>query len=188
MTATPLLRKTFTVQEFRQILELDFLQDTRLELLNGEIIDMGKIGPRHAAIVRRLTRLLSQQLDPTQATLDVQNPIEISPNSQPQPDLSLLVSREDDYEARHPLPSDVVLLIEVADTTLESDRKIKVPLYSQAGIPEVWLVDLNGKMLTAHRQPSPQGYRLVQLQSFDDTISPLRLPDVSLSLRSLFPQ
>ncbi|MGB0561287.1 MAG: Uma2 family endonuclease [Spirulinaceae cyanobacterium] len=185
--AATLLRKKFTVREFQQLAETGIWGEERLELLNGEIIEMGKIGPRHAAFVRRLTRLLRQQLRDAQALLDVQNPIEINPYSQPQPDLSLLIPRADDYEAGHPLPQDVLLLIEVADSTLESDRAVKVPLYSQAGIAEVWLIDIKGQTLTAYRQPSAQGYRLVQLYTIGEQLNASQLPMVALNLSDVFP-
>lgn len=187
MIATPTRRK-FTIQEFQKIVETGILNDNRFELIQGEIIEMGKIGPRHAAFVRRLARLLNRQLDETQALLDVQNPIAIRPDSQPQPDLSLLRPREDDYEAGHPTPEDVMLLIEVADTTLESDRNIKVPLYAQAGITEVWLVDLKGQSLTSYQQPSARGFRLLQMYTAADMLAPHSLPELTLAMNALFPQ
>ncbi len=181
-----LLRKKFTVREFQQIAEKGILDDTRLELIEGEIIDMGKIGRRHAAFVRRFIRLLSPQIEANQALLDAQNPIELSPDSQPQPDLTLLSPRDDDYEARHPFPEDVLLLIEIADTTLESDREIKMPLYARGGIRESWLVDLNERQVTVYRQPSPEGYRLIQIYTLEETISPSLLPSITIALRDLF--
>ena len=181
-----LLRKKFTVREFQQMSEQGILDDARLELIGGEIIEMGKIGRRHAAFVRRFIRLLSPQIEAGEALLDAQNPIELSLYSQPQPDLTLLSLRNDDYEERHPLPEDVLLLIEIADTTLESDRTIKMPLYARGGIRESWLVDINGQRVTVYRQPSPEGYRLMHIYTLEETISPSLLPNIIVVLSELF--
>lgn len=166
--------------------EQGILDDARLELIEGEIIEMGKIGRRHAAFVRRLLRLLSPQIEAREALLDAQNPIALSPDSQPQPDLALLSPRDDDYEERHPLPEDVLLLIEIADTTIESDRTIKMPLYGREGVRESWLVDINEQRVTVYRQPSPEGYRLIQIYTIEETIAPSLLPNITVVLRELF--
>lgn len=166
--------------------EQGILDDARLELIEGEIIDRGKIGRRHAAFVRRFIRLLSSQIEASEALLDAQNPIALSPDSQPQPDLTLLSPRDDDYEERHPFPEDVLLLIEIADTTLESDRTIKMPLYGRGGVRESWLVDINAGQIIAYRQPSPEGYRLMQIYTLEDAIAPGLLPNITVELRELF--
>ncbi len=186
--ATPLLRKKFTVQAFeRMAAQGIFAPDERVELLAGEIFEMGKIGRRHAAVVRRLLQILSRQVGEDQAWLDVQNPIVLDDYSQPQPDLTLLRPRADAYEGGHPRPTDVLLLIEVADTTLESDRTVKIPLYAQAGILEVWLVDLNGQRVTAYRQPQRDDYRLLQIYTSGDVLQPLAMPEVAVAIAPLFP-
>jgi len=186
--AIPLLRKKFTVETFAQMAEQGiFAPDERVELLAGEIFEMGKIGRRHAAAVRRLLQILSRQVREEQAWLDVQNPIALDDYSQPQPDLTLLRPRADAYEGGHPRPADVLLLIEVADTTLESDRTVKIPLYAQGGISEVWLVDLNGQRVTAYQQPEADGYRLLQIYGAGDVVHPLAMPEVEVAIASLFP-
>lgn len=186
--AIPLLRKKFTVQAFTQMAEQGILSpEERVELLAGELFEMGKIGRRHAAAVRRLLQILSRQVREEQAWLDVQNPIALDDYSQLQPDLTLLRPRADAYEGGHPQPADVLLLIEVVDTTLESDRTVKIPLYAQGGILEVWLVDLNGQRVTAYRQPQPDGYRLLQIYGTGDVVHPLAMPEVAVAIAPLFP-
>ncbi|WP_017718792.1 Uma2 family endonuclease [Kamptonema formosum] len=152
-----LLRRLFTVREYRQMVEAGILtKDDRVELIKGEIVKMSPIGRRHAACVKRLIRLFSQRLG-ERAIVGAQDPVELSEESQPQPDLTLLQPREDFYESGHPKPGDIFLIVEVADT-VEADRLVKIPLYAEAVIPEVWLVDINEGCVEVHRHPSGEGY------------------------------
>ena len=116
-------------------------EDDRVEFVEGEIAEMAPIGSRPAACVDRLNRLFSQRVR-ERATGRVQNPIRFGEHSEPQPDLALLQPREDFYAAAHPGPGDTLLVVEVAETTADADRVIKLPLYARAGIAEVWLVGL----------------------------------------------
>ena len=148
----------FTVDEYHRMAEVGLLgEDDRVELLEGEIIDMSPIGSRHAACVNRLTRLLATGLG-DRAIVAVQNPVRVSDLSEPQPDLAVLRARDDFYAEQLPGPADVLLLIEVADTSLAFDRHVKVPLYARAGVPEVWVVDLDGEVVEVFRGPGPEGY------------------------------
>lgn len=157
-----LLRRQFTVKEYNRMIEAGILtKDDRVELIKGEIIQMAAIGRRHAACVNRLAELFILRLAQA-VTIGVQNPVELNDNSEPQPDLALLRRRADFYEAGHPQPSDVLLLVEVADTTIESDREIKIPLYANSNIAEVWLVDINQRLMEVYREPSPNGYQNIQ--------------------------
>lgn len=133
-------------------------EDSRVELIEGEIVEMGPIGSRHAGCVNRLTTLLASLVQ-QKAVVAVQNPIRLSPRSLPQPDLALLKYREDFYAAAHPGPEDVLLVVEVADESAAYDREVKVPLYARAGIAEVWLVVLPEKLVEVYRHPSPRGFR-----------------------------
>lgn len=154
-----ILRKKFTVGQYHQMIESGILTDRdRVELLNGEILEMSPVGRRHAACADRLTELLIVQLV-GKAIVRTQNPIRLSDDSEPQPDIAVLRRRDDFYAAGHPQADDIFLVIEVADTTIEFDREIKIPTYAQENIPVVWLVDLNAEVVEVFQEPTSQGYR-----------------------------
>lgn len=183
--AIELLRRRFTVEEYHRMALAGILgEDDRVELIEGEIVTMTPIGVRHAACVRRLNRLLSARIG-DRAIVDVQNPICLSEHSEPQPDVALLRPRPDDYAHAHPRPEDVLLVVEVAETSAESDRAVKLPLYAGAGIAEVWIVDLTAETVEVHRGPSPQGYEAVQRVGPKQTVSPRTLPDLTLATDDL---
>lgn len=163
-----------------------FGEDDRVELLEGEIVEMTPIGSRHAACVNQLNELFSDRLR-RRAVVSVQNPVRLATHSEPQPDLALLRLRPDRYAGRHPGPDDVLLLVEVADTTRRWDREHKVPLYAAAGVGEVWLVDVEGEELEVFRCPEGGGYRDVILARPGDTVAPDALPDVVLDVAELLP-
>ena len=127
-----------------------FTEDDRVELIEGEIIQMTPIGSPHAGRVARLNHVLMTAVG-DRAIVQVQNPVILSPETEPQPDLMLLRPREDFYTGGHPQPKDVLLLIEVAHSSLNYDRNRKIPLYAAHGIPEVWLVDVDGARLIVFR-------------------------------------
>jgi Uma2 family endonuclease len=155
-------RHCFTVAEYERMGAAGiFSADERVELIEGEIVEMSPIGKRHAACVARLTQLLGP---PSQgrAILWVQNPVRLNDYSEPQPDVALLRPRADFYEQSLPGPSDVLLVVEVADTTLEYDRQIKLPLYARAGIPEAWLVNLPEERIEVYSDPAGGEYQTVR--------------------------
>ena len=153
--ATQVVRRRFTVAEYDRMAASGILtEDDCVELLDGEIDVMTPIGGRHAACVNRLNRLLGRQVGEA-ALVSVQHPVRLSTLSEPGPDIALLRPRADDYAQDHPSASDVLLLIEVADTSLDTDRAVKLPLYAQALAPEVWLVDLVADQI--HRYTEPHG-------------------------------
>jgi Uma2 family endonuclease len=159
--ALGLSRRLFTVHEYYQMAQAGILtEDDRVELIEGEIVQMAAIGSRHAACVDRLNQLFSARVA-ERAIVRVQNPVRLSDYSEPEPDLALLQPRPDFYAAAHPGPADVLLLVEVADTSAGVDRTAKMPLYARAGIVEAWLVDLHVEWVEAHRQPTPRGYQEV---------------------------
>ena len=162
-------------------------EDDRTELIHGEIIYMSPIGNYHAAIVRRLTTLLTR-LAP-QVIVDVQNPVKIGDHSEPEPDIKILPFREDYYAESGVTPEDVLLLIEVSDSTgrrsaLRYDRTTKLPLYATAGILEVWIVDVNKQKLEVYRQPSEERYQSMETLTRDDTVTATQLP-LSVLVREL---
>jgi|SRR5215813_4111212 len=134
--------RRFNVTEYYQMAAAGILTpDDRVELIEGEIIKMSPIGSPHAACVSRLVRLANRLVDES-AIVWVQNPVRLSNFTEPVPDVALLKPRADYYAARHPVPDDALLLIEVADSSLLKDRNVKIPLYARSGIPEVWLINL----------------------------------------------
>ena len=179
--ALPAIRHRFTVVEYHKMAKVGILsEDDRVELIEGEIVDMPPIGRRHLASVDRLNDLFTRGLG-EQVIVRVQGSIQLSEDSEPQPDLVLLRRRPDFYADRDAGPEDVLLVIEVADTSLSYDRDVKAPLYARAGIPEVWLVDLNGASITVHREPGPEGYRSVFLARGNDHLSPQAFPEFMLT-------
>ncbi len=183
--ATDPIKGFFTTSEYHALAEAGIIaEDERLELIEGEIFRMAPIGSRHAGCVNRLTRLLVEGLR-GRAILAPQNPVCLNDYSEPQPDLALLHPREDDYAAAHPLPGEVLLLIEVADATLEHDRRKKVPLYARSGIADVWLIDLTQGIVEVHREPTGQGYADVRRLRRGQSLAPLAFPDLVLDVSAI---
>jgi Uma2 family endonuclease len=167
--------RLFTVDEYYKMAEAGIIgRDERVELIAGRIVTTGPIGSPHAWCVNRLADVLSQVR--TRAFIGVQNPVRLDSNGVPEPDIAVI--RRDAPDDRHPAPADVLLIVEVADTSLTYDRHTKVPLYARAGIPETWIADLNGERIEVHREPSPDGYRLVRAYGRGERISPLFAPDL----------
>jgi len=138
---------------------------------------MSPISPLHAGYINRLSELFILHLVP-RVTVRVQNPVELDETSELQPDLALLRRRTDFYKAGHPRPEDVFLLVEVADTTVRKDREVKIPLYAEDNIPEVWLVNVNEQCLEVYREPSVNGYQNVALLESGDSVTIQAFPDV----------
>ncbi|HLO51845.1 MAG TPA: Uma2 family endonuclease [Kamptonema sp.] len=175
-------RRLFTVQEYHLMGEAGiFGNNERVELIEGEIIEMAAIGNRHATCVRRLIRRFSV-IPEEVAILDVQDPIQLTERTEPQPDVVLLQPRADYYATAHPRSSEVLLLIEVSDSTIDFDRDVKVPNYSRSGIQEVWLWDLDTNCLEVYRLPTANGYSSMQRFERGEMVSPLAFPDFELSV------
>ena len=175
-----------TVGDFYKMGEAGILgPDDRVELIEGALIDMAPIGSPHAGMVTRLNNLFVQALA-GRAVLSPQNPVRLGEYSEPQPDLSVLRAREDFYADAHPGPADVLLLIEVADTSVRFDRETKVPLYARHGVPEVWLIDLNARRVEVYRAPTGGAYRERLFPENTETLAPSLLPDVEVALGALW--
>jgi len=180
--AVEVKRYAFTVDEFHRMARAGiFAEDERVELIEGDIIEMTPIGPEHSACVDRLTEFFITQLR-GRAIVRVQSPIRLGERSEPVPDLAVLRRREDFYRQNLPGPDDTLLVIEVSDTSLAYDQQVKIPLYGRSGIPEAWVVDLNGRTLTAYRQPHSQGYRQALTFGPDGAVAPLAFPDLALNV------
>jgi Uma2 family endonuclease len=180
--AVQLLKRLFTVEEYHLMGKAGILSEgDRVELIEGELVEMAAIGTRHAGCVNRITRLFCR-LPEEMAIVTVQNPIQVSQQTEPQPDLVLLEPRADYYSTAHPLPSEVLLLIEVADSSIDYDKDVKIPIYARSGIQEVWIVNLQENCLEVYRQPTPNGYSLTLRFWLGEEVSPLAFPELKVSV------
>jgi Uma2 family endonuclease len=172
----------FTAEDYHRMAEAGILgEDDRVELIEGQIVEMPPIGSPHSGTVTFLTGRLSRALG-DRGIVSVQNPIRLSDISEPQPDVAILHPRRDFYRSSHPRPEDVLLLIEVAETSVDFDRSVKLPLYARVGIPEYWLVDLERGVLEVYRSPQEDRYAGVQELAARARVAPASLPDVELDV------
>ncbi len=171
-------RKKFTVEEYHKLGEVGIIgPDERTELIDGDIILMAPMGTRHLSCLIRLNRIFPSLLNNC-AFVVMQSPVRLNGGLEPEPDLSILKLREDCYRDQLPQPQDVYLLIEVADTTINNDRNVKSVLYSQAGIIELWIVDIRAELVEVYRNPGSNGYESIQQFRRGNSISPLAFPDL----------
>ncbi len=176
--AAPTLHRTFTAAEYERMIETGILsEDERVELLGGEINYMSPIGARHVHAVTVLSDLLWTQIGRV-AYIGVQNPIRLDDDSMPLPDIAAL--RRRNYIAALATPADVLLVIEVADSSLAYDRGTKFPRYAAAGIPEAWLIDLAAGIVERHTEPRDGLYRQITLARAGDTLASTVLPELTL--------
>src|SRR5258706_5980006 len=179
-------RWAISVADYHRIHEAGILgEDDRVELIDGEVRLMSPIGTAHAAIVTLYMALLFPQVGQN-AILSVQNPIQLNDASEPQPDLMLLQYRADFYIKVPPRAADVLLIIEVSDSTLAYDRLEKLPRYALAGIPEGWITDVDGQAVERYTDPQGNQYGTKQTLKRGQSISVQALPTVSLSIDSIF--
>jgi Uma2 family endonuclease len=173
-------RRRFTVEDYYRMAEAGILhQDDRVELIEGEIVEMPPIGSSHAGTVDHLATLLGRAVG-DRAIVRVQGPVRLNDLSEPVPDLCLLRHRADYYRRSHPRPEDVLLLVEVADTTAAFDRQVKLPLYARAVIPEYWLVDLSQGLIEVFRSPTEGVYRKRFEVRPGDRLAPMAFPEIEL--------
>ena len=181
-----LTRRPFTVHDYARMRESGILtEDDRVELLDGGIYLMSPIGPLHVAIVNKLNKIFFQQVGAF-GIVSVQNPIRLNDYSEPQPDIAILHHRDDFYTHALATPDDVLLVVAIADTTLEYDRDQKVPRYAQANISEVWLVDVSAQVIEQYTQPVQGMYRQWRKILFGDTIIATGIPGFTIKTDQLF--
>ncbi len=184
VTAAPTYQ--FSVEEYHKLGEAGiFHEDDRVELLNGDIVIMAPIGIRHIKSVRRLNKVLQKRFGDL-CIVDVQNPVMIDGHSEPQPDI-LLLRAEADTRETSPLPEDVLLLVEVADSSLMYDKTDKRDAYARNGIAEYWLLDLTRNELFVFRDSDGRAYRSESRVRRGETIAPLAFPDAAVELNDLLP-
>lgn len=180
---TEIVRFRFTTDEYEQMIAAGILtEEDRVELIEGEIIEMSPIGDDHVFALNSLAELFFQNLE-GRAIISIQNPIRLSDRSRPQPDIALWRRKS---RRSLPGPGDILLLVEISDTTLNFDRNVKLPLYAQAGISEVWIVDLVDERIDAYREPLDDVYNLFESYHAGGRISPLAFPDVALAVDDIF--
>ncbi len=180
-----LQRRPFTVDEYYRMADSGILtENDRVELIEGKIVQMTPIGSRHAACVSRLNETLVLRLG-KQAIVYVQNPLRLDEFSEPEPDISLLKPRDDFYAESHPGPSDVLLVVEVADASVRYDREVKIPLYAKAGIPEVWIVNLPDKTIEVYRNPVESGYEETSILRKGQALSPTAFSELEIRVEEI---
>lgn len=179
-------RRCFTVDEYHRMGEAGILdEDSRVELIGGAIMVREPIGARHAGTVNRVARLWFSRLG-DRAVVQVQNPIEFREQlSELQPDVALLRSRPDFYSESHPVTDDVLLLLEIADSSLRLDRRVKIPIYARAGVPEVWLLDLVADRVEVYRTPAAERYGHVVTFGHGTSLTALAFPDLVITVADL---
>jgi hypothetical protein len=184
--AVQLVTYRFRVKDYHRMAEAGiFHEDDRLELLEGEIVEMPPIGPGHASGVKRLMNSFLPLQVAGKAIISVQDPVHLGEYSEPQPDLALLKPRPDFYAREHPGPEEVFLVVEVMETSASYDRAVKVPLYARFGLPETWLVDVEQGLIEVYRAPSPEGYQQVRTLRQGERLSPQAFPELSVTVDEL---
>mgnify|MGYP001548248988 CR=1 FL=1 len=175
----------FSVKDYYRMAETGVLRpDARVELLEGRIIDMSPIGPFHGGITKYLSRIFFAAAKGRWIT-QVQDPVHLDDYSEPEPDIALLKPDSNFYRRRHPQPEDVFLLIEISDSTLETDQEEKIPAYGRAGIPEVWIVNLNELTVEVYREPNFTGYGSKTILPTGSQAAPNAFPDVIIDVAEL---
>lgn len=175
-----------TVNAYHRMIDAGiFDKDDHVELIDGELRTMSPINASHAGKNKRLNRLFSVRVG-ERALVAVQDPLTLPEHSEPEPDLMLLRPRNDYYEGTNPTPEDVLLVVEVSDSSLRYDLETKVPLYASHGIPEIWLIDLRNRRLLVYRDPGPEGYRQVLIPDMSQTLAPVSLPGVEIQSSELW--
>jgi len=175
----------FTVEDWHKMGEIGlFSPERRVELIEGEIIEIGPIGSSHAGCVNRLNYLFNRQVADSEI-VSVQNPLIIKNHSEPQPDLMILRHEPHFYSEKHPTPEDVLLLIEVSDSTLTYDRNVKNPLYARHGIIEYWVVNLKDDCIEVYLNPQAQDYTLIHIMRRGKVITPSQFPHISVAVSDI---
>lgn len=187
MIAKPVHRR-LTADDFDQMCSAGILTaDDRVELIDGQLIEMPPMGPAHAGIVNRLAEMLFSRVGDA-AELRVQSSVRLSNHTQPEPDLAVVKPDSRHYLMRHPRPADILLAIEVADSSLDFDREQKVPRYAAAGVAEVWLVDVGKKQVTIYRSPSSGGYGHSRTVAWEEEIVALAVEGLRVTFEEFLPR
>jgi len=183
--AVQLQRRLFTVDEYERMVEAGILtENDRVELVDGEIVNMAAKGSHHSACLNRIMDLFYRFARP-KAIVRVQDPVRLSDYSEPEPDLALVRLRDDLYENAHPRPDDVYLLVEVSDSTLAYDRGVKLDIYARAGIKEVWIVNLPNEVIEVYARPGGGNYRDMREARRGEAIEVRELPGLAFGVNDI---
>lgn len=178
----------FTVGEYHRMIEAGvFTENARIELIAGEVLQMAAKSLRHVAGVRRVQKVLSKALGNT-VFIAAQDPIQIGTHSEPEPDVVVAVPSTTDYEDHHPTPAEILLIVEVAETSVQIDRQRKLPLYAQAGIRQFCILNLRGGEVEDYRDPTPEGYRSKQTHTLKQSFNLVAFPKVKIKVADLLPR
>jgi Uma2 family endonuclease len=180
----PIPRRRFTREEYYRMAELGLFRGERVELIEGDIIKMSPVSAEHVTCVHRLFQWLFQVF--SDATVRIQSPLNLG-DSEPEPDIAVVPGKAGDYLHAH--PTTALLVVEVAQTSLEYDREVKAPLYARAGIPEYWIVNLDGQCIEVYRDPAPIGegfgYRSRRIYLKGESLAPLQKPEGAVKVDEL---
>ncbi len=183
--ATDVVRRRFDVSEYYRMADAGILrEDDRVELIEGEIIQMGPIGSRHAARVTRAERVLRRHLGEV-VTVRTQNPVRLDDYSEPEPDIALVKPKGNLYEDAHPGPREVFLILEISDTSSAFDRQVKAPMYARAGIAELWLELITEECIEIYTEPANGVYGRIRQARRSESLTPLCFPQVSIPVDEL---
>jgi Uma2 family endonuclease len=178
-------RRRLDVDQYHRMGEAGVLdEDERIELIDGELVEMAPIGDRHAGTTNDLARVLFAAAG-ERTVVAVGNPVRLDRYNEPQPDFALLRPRADSYRGSTPTPEDILLLVEVADSSLRYDRTVKLPLYARHGVPEVWIVDLEGGTVEVCREPAADGYAVVSRAGVGEVLEPALLPGLRIAVAEI---
>jgi Uma2 family endonuclease len=179
--------KYWTVKEYHHMSELGILDSSeRTELITGKIVLMTAKGTPHVIALQLIASSLQAQLNNI-ALIRTQDPIELDDFSEPEPDLAIVKGKILDYADRHPGPSDVLLVVEIADSTLKKDCEVKDKLYARSNIADYWVIDVKNRQVHIFRTPTPTGYASHLILSDSQTVSPLAFPEIVLLIASILP-
>ena len=183
---TEVSRYSFTIDEFAKMGEIGiFTEDDRVELIDGQVRELPRITPLHAAIVTRLNATLIKVLNRS-AIVSVQNPVQLDLHNETLPDTAIIKARGDYYKTAHPGPGDTLLVIEAADSSLAYDLYEKAPLYAKSMIPELWVVDLEAKVVRVFTQPGPSGYANESVMQRGETVTSTSVEGLRVEVNEIF--
>jgi Uma2 family endonuclease len=179
--------RSLTSADYYQMMESGIIREgERVELILGQIFTMAAKGTRHTVATSRLLKSLLMLIG-EQAIVRCQDPISLPNHSEPEPDIAIVRLRSDDYVNSHPSPADIILVIEVADSSIQFDRETKAPLYAAAGISEYWIVNLIDNRLEIYRQPEGSIYASIQIVTPPRSINLLQFPEIAVEISDFFP-
>ncbi len=181
-------KRRFTVEEYHRMIEAGvFAENEQVELIEGEVLQMAAKSLRHVAGVRRVHKVLNKLLGDA-VFISTQDPIQIGAVSEPEPDVVVAVPSATEYEDHHPTPPEILLIVEVAETSVQVDRQRKLPLYAQAGIRQYCILNLRGGELEDYRDPTPEGYRSKRSYTLKQSFNLVAFPKVKIKVADLIPR